>query len=363
MISRHEIGSGAYGQVFSYPEDKKAMKLIPIKKEGLTNLQSFVREIDVLRHSNEYIVQYFKCAFRYGSIEIHMELMDCDILKYIRQKQLTDNEILVLTQDISHGLHFLHSHSITHRDIKPSNILLKRTDKGLRAKLCDFGLSRKFSNELHRGSDYMVTRWYRAPEIINTKESYGFAIDMWAFGCIVYEMYTRRPLFAIEDQKHLTDELVRLPSKLDRISNKQLKHIVTNLVIENPKHRWTAKKCVAEIALVPSPVYSKAYYVGSTITNLNAKDWFDTILEEFPDHERSIMHGLMLFNGSGMDHFDFQCSIFVGYLLYESYWDDEEFVDYLWSGEKINCKDVAAWICNHTNGPHMLSQYEYTKNA
>lgn len=363
MSNRTELGSGAYGKVFAYA--KAALKLIPIGKSGDTNLQSFIRELDVLRHSNSYIVEFFKCDWRYGSVELHMERMDTDILKYLKNQAFENKDIYAIMEDISHGLHFLHSHCIAHRDIKPSNILLKRTNKGLRAKLCDFGLSRKFSNELHRGSDYMVTRWYRAPEVINLSESYGFGIDMWAFGCVVYEMALRRPLFMIEHASKLEKDLERLSVRINRIKDKRIKNVVTNLVKKDPKHRWSSKQAVAEICQVPSPVYSKAYYVGSTISNLIAKDWFDSILEEHgEDHRRAIMHGLMLFNGSeNQSYFDFQCSVYVGYILYESMNDDADFVNYIWSGEEPNCKMIASWVCKNCTGHHMLSQYEYSKDA
>ena len=191
------LGSGAFGEVWAYPEERVAVKIIHIKKEGLVNLMSAIREIHVLKYKNKYLVPFKQIDFRYSSIEIHMQQMTTDLHKKIRTKSLNDtNDILTITKDCLHGLHFLHTHFIAHRDIKPSNILLNLSNGNkIRAKLCDFGLARQFSNELHRGSDYMVTRWYRAPEIIDEKVSYGLAIDLWAMGCIVYEMVRSKPMF------------------------------------------------------------------------------------------------------------------------------------------------------------------------
>ena len=360
-----EIGCGSYGKVFAYPNTKKAVKLITVLPNDFLNLQSFVRELDVLRNSNEYIVEFFKTDFRYGSVELHMELMDSDLIKHIETRVFQPKQILTIMEDITHGLHFLHSHSITHRDMKPSNVLISYDGDTIRAKLCDFGLSRKFSNELHRGSDYMVTRWYRAPEVIDTTEAYGFAIDMWAFGCIIYEMCTRRPLFPLTEATDLEKAMLRLPEKLDRIVYPKVNEMATNLLIKDPKLRWDAKRCLAELTQAPSPVYTKAYYVGSKISNPNAQEWFNTLLAKYPSHKRAIMHGLMLFHSTSMTHYDYRCSVFVGYLLYESLNDDKHFLKFLWDIDPadIDCRHVARWHAKHCGGPHMLSHYEFSKDV
>jgi len=88
------------------------------------------------------------------------------------------------------ALKYLHSTSVLHRDLKPSNILL---NANCDLKLCDFGLSRGLNGENEGGTDnnlteYVVTRWYRAPEIMLSCQEYSKAIDVWSLGCIFGEV-------------------------------------------------------------------------------------------------------------------------------------------------------------------------------
>ena len=90
---------------------------------------------------------------------------------------------------------FIHSYDVIHRDIKPSNILI---NADCLVKLGDFGLARlldKSENQIPLLSDYVATRWYRAPEILLGSPRYDFSVDMWALGCIVAELYLNKPLF------------------------------------------------------------------------------------------------------------------------------------------------------------------------
>jgi mitogen-activated protein kinase 15 len=94
------------------------------------------------------------------------------------------------------ALMYLHSAQITHRDIKPSNILINKTCV---VKLADFGLARcmrdvdTFVDPVL--TDYVATRWYRAPEILLGTSKYDTSIDMWGLGCVIAELYISKPLF------------------------------------------------------------------------------------------------------------------------------------------------------------------------
>jgi cyclin-dependent kinase-like len=86
---------------------------------------------------------------------------------------------------------FIHSHQIIHRDIKPENMLLSKN--GI-LKICDFGFARTLA-KTDNYTDYVSTRWYRAPELLVRDMHYGKAIDVWAIGCIFLELVTGRALF------------------------------------------------------------------------------------------------------------------------------------------------------------------------
>lgn len=96
---------------------------------------------------------------------------------------------------ILRGLKYVHSADVLHRDLKPSNLLLNASCD---LKICDFGLAR--TNEAPTNmTEYVVTRWYRAPELLLNAECYTPAIDMWSVGCIIAEMLGRRPVFPGKD--------------------------------------------------------------------------------------------------------------------------------------------------------------------
>ena len=103
------------------------------------------------------------------------------------------------------GLLFMHSADVMHRDIKPCNLLI---NNHLNLKICDFGLARGIdyfaANGVTRDTDeriknaltlYVVTRWYRAPEVILNSQKYDEKIDLWAVGCVLGELLSRSPIF------------------------------------------------------------------------------------------------------------------------------------------------------------------------
>ena len=89
------------------------------------------------------------------------------------------------------GLEYLHSQDVIYRDLKPENVLLA-TD--CTVKLCDLGDATWIDNGAAGRTSYVATRWYRAPELLVRSKAYGAAIDIWAVGCIAFEILTGEPL-------------------------------------------------------------------------------------------------------------------------------------------------------------------------
>ena len=111
---------------------------------------------------------------------------------------------------ILRGLKYIHSANVLHRDLKPSNLLL---NANCDLKICDFGLAR-VTSETDFMTEYVVTRWYRAPELLLNSSDYTAAIDVWSVGCIFMELMDRKPLFPGRDHVHQLRLLMEVISPL-----------------------------------------------------------------------------------------------------------------------------------------------------
>jgi len=148
-------------------------------------------------------------------------LMECDLYKLLRHQRLTDEHICYFLYQILRGLKYIHSANVLHRDLKPSNLLLN-TNCDL--KICDFGLARIADpTKDHSGllTEYVATRWYRAPEIMLNARGYYKPIDIWSVGCILAEMIGGKPLFPGKhyiEQINLILNIIGSPDEADLIS-------------------------------------------------------------------------------------------------------------------------------------------------
>ena len=149
---------------------------------------------------------------------------EADMEQIIKSSQgLSTEHVRCLTFQLLTGLKHLHARGIVHRDLKPANLVV---DSQCRLKICDFGLSRHISSnasvseaEDERFTDYVVTRWYRAPELLLGCKRYSTAVDMWAAGCILGEIIVRKPIFP---GTNTSDMIIKLCSRLSPPSSVQL---------------------------------------------------------------------------------------------------------------------------------------------
>lgn len=201
---------------------KVAIKKVPKVFQDLVDGKRILREIKLLRHFNhENIIQikdickiYDKDTF--SDIYIVNELMATDLHQVIRSKQiLTREHFQYFTYQILRGLKYIHSAKVLHRDLKPSNILV---NANCDVKICDFGLARGFNINDSDMTEYVVTRWYRAPELLLMCQEYTEAIDVWSVGCILAEMIQRKTLFPGKnylDQLNLITNVLGTPAPAD----------------------------------------------------------------------------------------------------------------------------------------------------
>lgn len=205
------VGEGTYGQVYKARE-QGTNKLVALKKVRLENERegfpiTAVREIKILRELNhKNIVQLLDIVtdkqtasdMRHdkGSFYLVFEYVDHDLMGLLESKltNFTELQIASLFKQILLGLEYCHKIKFLHRDIKCSNILLNNRGE---IKLADFGLARKqLGGEGERPyTNRVITLWYRPPELLLGEEHYGPAVDVWSAGCILGELFTKKPIF------------------------------------------------------------------------------------------------------------------------------------------------------------------------
>ena len=225
------LGEGAYGIVCSAIH-KPTNEIVAIKKiepfdKPLFALRT-LREIKILKHfQHENIISIFDIqrpdSFEnFNEVYIIQELMQTDLHRVIMTQNLSDDHIQYFLYQTIRGIKTLHSSNIIHRDLKPSNLLI---NSNCDLKICDFGLARIIEEEKIPSSssdendsttatnenmtstnagmtEYVATRWYRAPEVMLTAAKYSRAIDIWSCGCILAELFLKRPILPGKDYRH-----------------------------------------------------------------------------------------------------------------------------------------------------------------
>jgi len=206
-----KVGKGAYGVVWKVI-DKQTQDVIALKKifdafQNATDAQRTFREIMYLqRMDHENIIQllYVMKAENNRDIYLAFEYMETDLHAVIRANILEDIQIRYIIYQLLKALKYLHSAGIVHRDIKPSNLLL---NSDCLLKVGDFGLARSLDKESLQ-TDYVETRWYRAPEILLGSQRYSFGIDLWSVGCILGEIVNGKPLFPGSSTLNQLDKII-----------------------------------------------------------------------------------------------------------------------------------------------------------
>mmetsp|Transcript_1925 Transcript_1925/g.3051 ORF Transcript_1925/g.3051 Transcript_1925/m.3051 type:complete len:294 (+) Transcript_1925:61-942(+) len=204
-------GEGTYGVVYKARDRQTdqfvAMKKIRLETEDDGIPSTTLREISTLRqlrHPN--IVELNDVIHSDGRLYLVFEFVDKDLKKYMEAVSgpLDPELIKSYTMQLLRGLEFCHTRAVMHRDLKPQNILVSRDG---RLKLADFGLARAFVPPIRPFTHEVVTLWYRPPEILLGSKTYALPMDMWAVGCIMAEMVTKRPLFPGDSE---IDELYKI---------------------------------------------------------------------------------------------------------------------------------------------------------
>lgn len=203
------LGDGAFGIVTKY-RDKETGELVAIKKMK-QRYSTFdeclqLKEIKSLRKiKHENVIKLLQVFRENEYLYLVFELLpDGSLLDTLQNHNgpFNEGEIRSIIYQLLLGLSYVHKQGFFHRDIKPENLLWS----GHTLKIADFGLAREIRSRPPY-TEYVSTRWYRAPEIILKQEFYNSPVDIWAVGAIMAELYLRKPLF---QGNYDTDQLFKI---------------------------------------------------------------------------------------------------------------------------------------------------------
>jgi serine/threonine protein kinase len=273
FCSSQLAGSSAQDALGSFVAIKKITNL----NKHPTILKRTVRELFLLRCLRNENVLSVRDVLLPRALDavtdmlVVTDLMDTDLHQVISSPQRLSNEhIQYFIYQALRGLRYIHSAGLVHRDLKPSNLLV---NANCDLKIADFGMAR---SELVASADdnqrfmteYVSTRWYRAPEIMLSWAEYTRAIDVWALGCILAELLGRRPLFPGRDYVH---QLKLIVSVIGTPSDEDVSFVVND----------RAKKFLRALSRVPKVPFRTLFPDADP----NALDLLDRMLVLNP-HKR-----------------------------------------------------------------------------
>ncbi|XP_039114600.1 mitogen-activated protein kinase 15-like isoform X2 [Dioscorea cayenensis subsp. rotundata] len=245
------VGKGSYGIVCSaydtQTSEKVAIKRINDIFEHVSDATRILREIKLLRLlSHPDIVEIKHILLppsrrEFKDIYVVFELMESDLHQVIKANDdLTPEHYQFFLYQLLRGLKYIHTANVFHRDLKPKNIL---ANSDCKLKICDFGLARVAFDDTPTAifwTDYVATRWYRAPELCGSFSSkYTPAIDIWSIGCIFAELLTGKPLFPGKNVVHQLDlitDLLGTPSAdaIARVRNEKARRYLSSMRKKKP---------------------------------------------------------------------------------------------------------------------------------
>ncbi|EEF45410.1 mitogen-activated protein kinase 15 [Ricinus communis] len=245
------IGKGSYGVVCSAYDthigEKVAIKKINDIFEHVSDATRILREIKLLRllrHPDIVEIKHIllpPSRREFRDIYVVFELMESDLHQVIKANDdLTPEHYQFFLYQLLRGMKYIHTANVFHRDLKPKNILANADCK---LKICDFGLARVAFNDTPTAifwTDYVATRWYRAPELCGSFFSkYTPAIDIWSVGCIFAELLTGKPLFPGKNVVHQLDLMTDLlgtpsPEAIARVRNEKARRYLSSMRKKKP---------------------------------------------------------------------------------------------------------------------------------
>ena len=240
------LGSGSFGNVYlvrhNITQEEYAMKVVNKKKLDQLYGNSYEQILNEIRiHSkldHENIIHIYNVSEDEENINIIMEYAQkgnlFDIIKK-EKKGISEEKAYKYFIQIVNAVYYLHQNNIIHRDIKPENILISEDDT---IKLCDFGWAKELT--LENRKTFCGTAEYMAPEIV-TSENYGFGVDIWSLGNLLYEMIFGHSPF---EGKNMNSIMINIKTKdltYDKPISKECKDLIEKMLESNQQKRFKIK--------------------------------------------------------------------------------------------------------------------------
>ncbi|XP_024232912.1 mitogen-activated protein kinase 12 isoform X1 [Oncorhynchus tshawytscha] len=265
-----QVGTGAYGTVCSAQDHRTGVR-VAIKKlhrpfQSKLFAKRAYRELRLLKHMKHENVIGLLDVFtseisldRFHDFYLVMPLMGTDLGKLMKMERLSQERVQFLVYQMLKGLKYIHSAGIIHRDLKPGNLSV---NEDCELKILDFGLARQTDTEM---TGYVVTRWYRAPEVILNWMHYTQTVDIWSVGCIMAEMLLGKPLFKGNDHLDQLKEIMKITGTptadfVTKLQSQDAKNYIRSLpkVLKKDLHFLFSKAssdavCVLERMLLLDP--------------------------------------------------------------------------------------------------------------
>ncbi|XP_014673021.1 PREDICTED: cyclin-dependent kinase 7-like [Priapulus caudatus] len=245
------LGEGQFAQVYKARDVQNDGRIVAVKKIKLGNRQeakdginrTALREIKLLQelyHPN--IITLMDVYGQKSNISLVFDFMETDLEVIIKDMTVVltpahCKSYIVMTIK---GLEYLHANWILHRDLKPNNLLVDRNGV---LKIGDFGLAKTFGSPNRVYTHQVVTRWYRAPELLFGARIYGVGVDMFAVGCILAELLLRG-VTRLPDYVQFKDFPVVPLSDIFTAAGDDLLEILASLLDVNPNARCTATEAL-----------------------------------------------------------------------------------------------------------------------
>ncbi|KAL8426750.1 hypothetical protein Efla_002264 [Eimeria flavescens] len=263
------IGEGAYGKAYLAvdSEGKKVVaKVVDVAKVPQSERLACITEVKLLATLNHpFIVRYIDSYIEGQNLHIVMNFCDggdlAGLIRHYEQRneRIPEKQMVKWLTQLLMAVKYTHANRIIHRDIKSQNIFI---EKGERLRLADFGISRALESTHAMAKTFIGTPYYLSPELCEGSP-YGPPSDMWAVGCVAYEMASyRTPFHAARNLPDLCFRICNAKiSPLSSFYSAELRDIIYQMLDKRPKTRATA----ADILETPMMQVRNAVYVQREI--------------------------------------------------------------------------------------------------